>query len=101
MRFALAVLTLLLVANLRAVAKDLTDWRRVQELRVGTEVKVVDKFGNVVNGYVTSVSPDEIKLNALVTNQPGLSTPAMFLRGNLHEVYKLGRNMSDAWAART
>jgi len=91
MRFALAVLTLLLVVNLNAVAKDLTDWRRVQELRVGTELKVVDKFGNVVDGHVTSASPDEIKLNALVTNQPGLSTPAVFLRGDLREVYKLGK----------
>ena len=91
MRFALAVLTLLLVANLKAVAKDLTDWKRVQELRVGTEVRVVDSFGNVVDGYVTSVSPDELKLKALVTNQPGLSVPAVFPRADLSEVYKLGR----------
>jgi len=91
MRFALAVLTLLIVVNVKAAAKDVTDWREVQKLRAGTEVRVVDKSGNVVDGYLTSVSPDELKLNALVTNLPGLSTPAVFPRRDVREIYKLGK----------
>jgi hypothetical protein len=95
MRFALAVLTLLFVTNVGAVAKDLGDWTDVQKLKLGTEVRVVDKFGNTVEGYLTSVSRDELKLNVWMTNQPGLTSPQVFARNDVREIYKLGRNSND------
>lgn len=91
MRFTLAVLTLFLVLGPKAVAKDVTNWNEVQKLKAGTEVRVVDNFGNRVDGYVTAVSGDELRLNTLVTNQPGLSTPTVFAKVDVREIYKLGK----------
>lgn len=100
MRFALAVLTLLLVADLRAVAKNLADWTDVQKLKPGTEVRVVDKFGNTVEGYVTSVSRDELKANVWMTNQPGLTSPQVFARNDVREIYKLGKKFERRLSGR-
>src|SRR5215813_879052 len=91
MRFALAMLTLLLGVSPKAVAKDLTNWSEVQKLRAGTEIRVVDHLGKRVEGYLTSVLPDELRLNGLITNQPGLSTPLCFLRPKVPRIYKLGK----------
>lgn len=91
MRTALVLLTLLIVTNSKAVAKDRADWRQIEKLKLGTEVRVVDRFGNAVDGYVTFVSRDEVKLDASVTDQPGLQTPQAFARTDVREVYKLGK----------
>lgn len=100
MRFAFAVLTLLLVADLRAVAKKLADWTDVQKLKLGTEVRVVDKFGNTVEGYITSVSRDELKVNVWMTNQPGLTSPQVFPRNDVREIYKLGKKLERRLSGR-
>lgn len=91
MRFALAVLTLLFVADLRAIAKGIADWTDVQKLKPGTEVRVVDKFGNTVEGYIMSVSRDELELNVWMNNQPSLTSPQVFARRDVREIYKLGK----------
>jgi len=91
MRFALVLLTLLVATSPRAVAKDFSDWAEAQKLRLGTEVRVVDKFGNTVEGYITSVSRDELRLNVPSTSQPGFSSPEVFARSDVREIYKLGK----------
>ena len=91
MRTALAVLILLLATTLNSSAKDLSNWAEVQKLKAGTEILVVDTFGNRVDGYVTSVSQNELRVNALAGNQPGLLSPAVFARAVVGEVYKVGK----------
>jgi len=100
MRTALAVLTLLLATTLNSSAKDLGNWAEVQKLKTGTEVLVVDTFGNRVDGYVTSVSQDELRVNALAGNQPGLLTPAVFARAVVGEVYKVGKKFDRRLGAK-
>jgi len=91
MRTALALLILLLATTLNCSAKDLSDWAEVQKLKTGTEVLVVDTSGNRVDGYVTSVSQNELRVNAMAGNQPGLLSPAVFARAVVGEVYKVGK----------
>ena len=91
MRIVLVLLMLLVVTSLKAVANDLADWTQVQKLKLGSDVRIVDRFGNAVDGYLVSVSRDELKLDVLVTNQPGLLSPPVFARSDIREAYKLGK----------
>jgi len=100
MRIAVTVLVLLLAASLNCAAKDLNDWSAVQKLKPGTEILVEDGFNDRVDGYVTSVSADELKLDVSVTGQPGFLAPAVLARKNVREVYKVGKKFDRRLGAR-
>jgi len=100
MRIAVFVLVVIVAVNLRCAAKDLTDWTAVEKLKPGTEVLVVDGSNDRVDGYVTSVSPDELKLDVEVAGQPGLLTPEVLARTIVREVYKVGKKFERGLRAR-
>jgi hypothetical protein len=100
MRIAITVFGVMFAASLNCAAKDLTDWTAVQKLKPGTEVLVVDSFDDRVDGYVTSVSADELKLDVSVAGQPGLLAPEVLARTNVREVYKVGRKFERRLGAR-
>jgi hypothetical protein len=91
MRISLLVLTLIVITCSHIEAKDFTNWDNVQKLNAGTEVLVGDGSANRLSGYVVSVTPDDLKLDAMVTNQPGLLSPIVLDRGRVREVYKVGK----------
>jgi len=101
MRIAPLVLTVLVVTGVRASAKDLADWTNVQRLKIGAEIVVVDVSGNRVQGYLTSVSMSEVKLDAAVANQPGLLSPEVFDRAAVREVYRVGKKFERRMSATT
>jgi hypothetical protein len=88
---SLLVLTIVAITCSHLEAKDLASWTKVQKLNPGTEVLVVDGSANRLSGYVVSVTPDDLKLNARVTNQPGLLSPIVLERRRVREVYKVGK----------
>jgi hypothetical protein len=91
MRISPLVLTLIIITCSHIEAKDFTKWSNVQKLNAGTEVLVVDASANRLSGYVVSVTPDHLKLDAMATNQPGLLSPIVFDRRRVREVYKVGK----------
>ena len=90
MRKIMAI-TLVIATSVAAAAKNISDWTKVQGLKAGTEVQVVDRFGNPAVGYVTSVSQDALNVDVSATGVGGLLSPRSFSRADVHEVYKLGK----------
>jgi hypothetical protein len=92
MRRILSLITAIVCITATANAKDLTDWRAVQRLKVRTEIVIVTA-NETVEGRLTGADDREVRIEAKDRSAIGFLTPRTFPRGEVRELYKAGKRL--------